>query len=140
MNERLEQTIEKETVVCVSCLAPNDAENDFCDECGTPISTTSTLDPLKTIRSEGVLFDKAATTSKPKFIILLGIWILFFPALLAGAFLLFTTVIMGAGFGGFLSFWISVGLILMSLIILYRVTRNYYVIAPSQNENAEEII
>ncbi|HQU82321.1 MAG TPA: hypothetical protein PKY59_04310 [Pyrinomonadaceae bacterium] len=139
MNEILEQTIEKETVVCMSCLAPNDAENDFCAECSAPISTTSTLDPLKTIRAEAVIFDKAATTSKPKFIILLGVWILFFPALIGSLFMIFTTVAMGSGFGGFLIFWIGVGLALISLILLFRVTRNYFAFKTEKIEENEEL-
>ena len=124
----------QEIVACLSCLAPNDMDADFCEKCGAPISATSTLDPLKMIRSEGFLLSRATTVKKPPLVVLLGIWVIFLPALAGGAALAYSQFSEGFGFDGFLFFWIGIGLIIVSTVILYRVTKNYSSIEVNPNE------
>jgi hypothetical protein len=64
-------------IVCVSCLAENDEQIEFCQSCGSPLGTTSTLDPMSAIQAEGFLFRKT-TEGRPKFIVVFGLWLMFF--------------------------------------------------------------
>ncbi len=118
--------MENEIIACMSCLAPNDEFADFCEKCGTPLSTSSTLDPLKVIRTEGFVVGKATTIQRPKFIILLGIWVLFFPTLLPSIFMAISQVMYGAEFAGFVFFWAAVAWSVFVSVVLYRVTKNYF--------------
>ena len=125
----------EEIIACLSCMAPNPATIAFCEKCGAPIGTTSTLDPLKMIRAEGFLLKKA-TTDRPKPIVLLGVWIIFLPWLAGSVLLAGSQILYGYSFEGFIFFWIGVALAMVALIILYRVTKNYF--APPEIELNEE--
>lgn len=123
-------------IACMSCLAPNDEFADFCEKCGTPLSTSSTLDPLKIIRTEGFIVGKATTIKRPKFIIVLGIWVLLFPSLVVSLFGAVSVAMYGAEFAGFFLFWVAVGWSVFVSVVLYRVTRNY--MGPISDEDAGE--
>ena len=127
--------MDEEIIACLSCMAPNPATIAFCEKCGAPIGTTSTLDPLKMIRAEGFLLKKA-TTDRPKPIVLFGVWIIFLPWLAGSILLAGSQILYGFDFEGFVFFWIGVGLAMVALIILYRVTKNYF--APLDLEQNEE--
>ena len=74
--------METEIIVCTSCLHENDERRDFCEECGLPISTTASFTPIGSILSEGNGYRNAASNpSKP--IIIIGIYLIFLPGLLA---------------------------------------------------------
>jgi len=121
----LENSMDEKIIACLSCLAPNEATVDFCERCGAPLGTTATLDPLKMIRAEAFMLEKA-TVGKPKLIVLLGIWIIFFPMLAASVLLTISQILYGISSEGFVFFWIGFGLTILSLVVLYRVTRNYF--------------
>ena len=127
--------MDEEIIACLSCLAPNKASVDFCEKCGAPIGTTSTLDPLKMIRAEGFLLAKA-THGKPKPIVLIGVWIIFLPWLVGSLLLAGSQILYGYSFEGFVFFWIGIGLAIVALTVLYRVTKNYF--APPDLERNEE--
>lgn len=129
--------MENELIVCMSCLAPNDERTDFCEKCGTPLSTTSTLDPLKVIRAEGFALGKATTTARPKFIIVLGVWVLLFPSLLTSVFIAISQALYGAEFFGFVFFWGAVAWTVFASVVLYRITRNYLSIPPAPIDESE---
>ena len=112
-------------VLCPSCQTPNDQFKAFCQNCGAPIGSTATLDPMHTIQSEGVLFRKALDTPKP--IVLVGMWIIFLPLLLISVYAAVEVLLTGHRFSGFIFFWALVGLTFVSFIILYRTTKNYIV-------------
>ena len=115
---------EKDLTVCASCLAQNYESASHCQNCGYQLDSTSTLDPLKTIQAEGFMLRKA-TEGKPKFIVVLGIWIMFLPFLAAGIALAISQIFDGSGFAGFVFFWLGVGLAYVGFIMLYRTTLNY---------------
>ncbi len=114
-----------EIIACISCLAPNEVNAYFCEICGAPLGNAATLDLLKMIRTEAFLVGKATTVKKTALIVLSGIWVIFLPALLGGAAIAYLQFSEGFGFGGFLFFWIGIGLALASVVFLYRVTKNY---------------
>lgn len=130
-----ENVMDKEIIACLSCLAPNKATVDFCEKCGAPLGTTATLDPLKMIRAEAFMLERA-TVGKPKLIVLLGIWIIFFPTLATGILLTGSQILYGFDSEGFVFFWIGIGLAIFSCVVLYRVTKNYFT-APDLKKTKE---
>ena len=119
-------------IACASCLAQNYESASHCQSCGYQLDSTSTLDPLKTIQAEGFMLRKA-TEGKPKFIVVLGIWIIFLPFLAAGIALAVSQIFDGGGFAGFVFFWLGIGLAYAGFIMLYRTTRNY--LSGDNNKN-----
>ena len=117
--------MEDEIIACLSCLAPNEATVAFCEKCGAPIGTTATLDPLKMIRAEGFMLEKAVSR-RPKPIVLLGVWIIFLPWLVMGVMMAGSQILYSFDSTGFVFFWLGIGLAVVALVILDRVTRNYF--------------
>lgn len=115
-----------EGTVCPSCAAfigPNEV---FCPECRAPISLLSNTDPLQRIQSEGFLYGKVVD-SRPKPVILIGVWVICFPWALLSTWLALSALVngIGAGMGGFILFWLAVVLAIFPMVVLFKVTRNY---------------
>ena len=69
-----------ETVVCTTCHTLNVPDVAFCRRCGAPIGFISTIGPLETAYAEGFAY-RQAVQGRPKFIVVVGIWLIFFPVL-----------------------------------------------------------
>jgi len=113
-----------EEIICPSCLTTNASFASFCDSCGAPIGTTATLDPIQSIDTQGFLFRKALE-GRPKPIVLAGLWLMFFPALLASLYAATQVILNRTGLADFIFFWAFVGVAYVAFVVLYRVTRNY---------------
>ena len=113
-----------ELVACISCLAENRRFEAFCHKCGAPIGTTATLSPVQTIQTEGFLLRKALER-RPKFIVLLGVWLLHLPLLVLSVGIAIYIILNQRGITAFLFFWVMVGFSIFALIVLYKVTKNY---------------
>src|SRR5215471_18605108 len=111
-------------VTCPSCQALNDRFESFCDSCGAPIGATATVDPVSIIHAEGFMLRKAVD-GPPRTIVLIGVWIMFLPALVISAVMAIYLAVNFRGLGNFVFFWLGLGLVFVSSVILYRVTRNY---------------
>ncbi len=114
-----------QSTTCPSCLAVNRPSEAFCHKCGAPIGAVATLDPLHVIRAESHLYRKALE-GKPKLIVLIGVWLLFLPMLLVclpGAIYLLATHESSAEF---VAFWFGIILSVVSAVMLYRTTKNYF--------------
>ncbi|MEI9893895.1 MAG: hypothetical protein WDN28_08320 [Chthoniobacter sp.] len=88
----------------------------------------ATIDPMQHIYAEGFAY-RSAVDGPPRFIILLGMWLLFGPVALAAPFVLWNASSVGlpqAAFSGCLA--------IVSVVILYRTTRNYLVKSRSVDE------
>ncbi len=122
-----------EDVFCPSCSSSINQEYTFCPKCGGPMGPLTTLDPVQTIRAEGFVLQKA-TETRPKPIVLVGIWILFFPGFLIGLWFSITVAINRAGSGAsdFVFFWIGVLIAYIAAVFLFKVTRNYLRHVPSE--------
>ena len=101
--------------LCKSCAALNYPDADFCVKCGAPLSPYSTVGPFESIFAQGFVYRKAAENPR-RFIVVLGIWLLFLPGLLG-------VVIIGNS--GALFDVAGGGLALLSLGIIARTTWNY---------------
>jgi len=80
--------------VCPHCLAAIDTLDHFCPRCGGPVSAHASIDPLGQVYSAGHLY-RRATSSPPKFITVLGMWLIFgpqIPLLLFAAISLFVNL------------------------------------------------
>jgi hypothetical protein len=111
-------------ITCPSCQALIDAHESFCRECGAPITTTATLDPMGSIQAQGFLLRKAVD-GPPKPIVLIGIWALFLPALVGSAYMSVYLITQEHGLSSFVFFWVFVGIAYLSFRVLFQVTKNY---------------
>ena len=127
-------------IVCASCGSLIGVADTYCPKCFAPASTISDLDPMRAIENEGHMLLRA-TEGKQKPIVLIGIWILFFPVLLVSIFLAVNSFFegIGSGFSGFVFFWAAVGLVFIAFMVLYKVTRNYFGWNPQIDEEEDEI-
>lgn len=111
----------EEKSVCPKCLTPNDPLRAFCSDCGAPIGMVSAVDPWQHIFAEGHAY-RSAVDGPPKFIVLVGMWLIFGPFLLLPfAFLC------GFGEGAYRVAGIMSVFSIFPAIILFRVTKNYIV-------------
>ena len=115
---------EKRTINCSSCTATNSEVDEFCHECGYPLSETATLGPPGIIQAQGFLFRKALS-GRPKKVTLIGMWICFLPWVIVGVPAAIFLIVNGRGFEGFIFFWTLIALVCVAITILYRITRNY---------------
>jgi hypothetical protein len=113
-----------EEIICPSCLTPNASFASFCESCRAPLGTTATLDPIQSINTQGFLFRKALE-GRPRPIVLAGLWLMFFPALLGSLYAATSLILNRTGLADFFLFLVSLGFAYVSFVILYRVTRNY---------------
>lgn len=115
-----------EDVFCPSCSSSIDQKYTFCPTCGAPMGPLTNLDPIQTIRAEGFLLQKA-TETRPKLIVLVGIWILNFPVMVVAVWLSISIVInrVGPGAADFVFFWSGLLIAYIAAVFLFKVTRNY---------------
>jgi hypothetical protein len=115
----------RETILCVSCLKENNQGEVFCRYCNAALGLTDNPDPIQRTAHEGAVYSKAVE-GKPTRIVLIGVWLLFFPVLVFCA-----TSAVSLAFGGeagsisFVLFWVLIIVSLFSLTMIYKVTRNY---------------
>ncbi len=85
----MENSIEKQiadqphqnTVLCVACMKENDGAATYCRFCNCALGLTDNPDHLQKISMEGAVYAKAVEV-KPNVVILVGVWLLFFPILI----------------------------------------------------------
>lgn len=124
-------------ITCPSCQAFNKPFAAFCEQCRTPLGATATLDPMNVIQAEGHLF-RRALEGRPKLIVLLGVWVIFFPTLAVSGFSAVSLIIVRRGPSDFVFFWVSIGLAFLSALILYRITLNYLTLPLRRADPDEE--
>ena len=128
-------TAETETVLCTACLFPNLPESRWCKRCGAPMSSTVPFLMPDAAHAAGFAYRRAVET-RPKLVVVGGVWLLFFPGLASGIFALF--FVLGdriGGLSGVASVLIAFVVITICGSMLYRVTRNYF--APPTKEPPE---
>ena len=77
---------EDDQPLCISCLHPNPEEIHFCEKCGAPLDSYASTAPFEQIYSQGHVF-RATTHGRPRFIVVLGVWLIFFPVVLSAVIL-----------------------------------------------------
>ena len=120
--------IENENLIlCLSCGTTIDPRFARCPSCNFAIGTSAGLDPVGSIHDEGRMWVKATEVKRPKPIVVIGVWLIFLPMLVGSAAVALNILTEGSGSGasGFVFFWIGVGLSILSLVFLIKVTGNY---------------
>jgi len=112
----------EELHLCISCLASNEPEAHFCKKCGAPLDSYSATAPFERTLAQGFAF-RAAVTGKPKLIVVIGMWILFFPPVCAAIFGLYAAMI---GQAPVFSLLISLAMGSIGSILIYKTTKNYF--------------
>jgi hypothetical protein len=106
--------------LCISCACLNDPEAHFCRRCGAPLTSYSATGPLERILAEGYIYRQAAERPR-KFIVVLGVWLIFGPMIMAGAMMILMgrkdDFLYGALFGAYV--------LVASVVMIVRTTRNY---------------
>lgn len=122
---------------CPACSAVNSNLADFCQKCNYKFEAN--LNPLGIIHSEGEML-RRAVKQKPKFIVLLGTWVIFFPVILSSIALIISLILNQSGTTGFLFFWLGIFVGGFSLKLLYTVTKNYFTMKDKVFESDGEML
>ncbi|HUG19018.1 MAG TPA: zinc ribbon domain-containing protein [Planctomycetaceae bacterium] len=79
----------KEVLVCPSCFEPLLPHAHLCSNCGAPVSARAMMDPFASIWGEGYAYRQATKRdARPNRVVLIGIWLIFFPGVLTIGFML----------------------------------------------------
>jgi len=108
--------------VCPACLHPFGPRTAFCSACGAPVGMVANIDPIQHIYSEGYGY-RSAADGPPRLIVVIGIWMLFFPLALAGP----AVILMGEWSMPAMERVYLMILSAISVVLVYRVTANYLV-------------
>jgi hypothetical protein len=79
---------------------------------------------MKAIRLEGALFQKAVS-SRPKLIVVVGVWIIFVPWLVASGAVAISSILYPDGFASIVFFCVGMALSFVAVKIMFTVTHNY---------------
>lgn len=110
----------EERELCRACLAPNPPGATFCRDCGAPLSSYAATGPFESLFAEGHVY-RSAVERPHKLIVLLGVWVIF-GLLAAGGLMLLLLAREGRSF---IAFLIAAFMLLASVVILWRTTRNF---------------
>jgi hypothetical protein len=108
-----------EKKLCVNCMFSNDADVNFCANCGAPMTSYAATGPFEHIFAEGHVYRQATERPRSLFVVL-GVWFIFGSMALAGAAILFFGA--EAGFPYLIS---GAFFLLVSLAMIWKTTRSY---------------
>lgn len=119
----------EEGVVCTACVEVNPPRTDYCFKCGAPLNSLVAFNPFDQTLVEGFAY-RRAVEGPPSKIILVGMWLLFAPglfALLINFRLDLPSISSASDFFAWLFEHAFLGCYyLISVVILYRTTANYF--------------
>jgi hypothetical protein len=105
-------------------MAPNDSSAAICSGCGSALFETNMLVPGQAMYADGVAVSNAVyRPTRP--VVVIVIWMLFLPGLIVSPFGMLAGIGM-PGAAGFVIFWMSAGLAVISATALFRVTKGYF--------------
>jgi hypothetical protein len=124
-------------ITCRSCYTINEKLEVFCQQCGLPLDPkAATLGPLNVGETpEDVFLEKRAR--RPKLVVVLGLWLIFFPFLVHAAMVAFDILLNYRTRSNFMIFWLAIGSLCLSVLVLYRITRNYVTLPPARKDMYE---
>ncbi len=114
------------TILCFACMKENNGAATFCRFCNHALGLTDNPDPLQKLAMEGAVYAKAVEV-KPNIVVLVGVWLLFFPILIVSLPSAISMMLEGGGgSASFVMFWLLIITAVFSGAMLYKVTRNYF--------------
>ena len=116
-----------ERIVCPHCIQPIGRFDHFCPHCGGPVTAHASIDPLGQVYAAGHGY-RSATSGRPRFVVLLGMWLIFGPQLAVFLYVLCALCCGPRGdvtAGGILGLAVVFGLGALYAAILWKVTSRY---------------
>lgn len=124
-------------ITCRSCYTVNEKLEVFCQQCGLPLDpTAATVGPSNVGETPDDVFLKKRAR-RPKLVVVLGLWLIFFPFLVHAAMVAFDILLNNRTRSNFMTFWLAIGSLSLSVVVLYRITRNYVTLPPRKNAEDE---
>jgi hypothetical protein len=125
-------------ITCRSCYTINEKLDALCQQCGLPLApAAATLGPLSVGETrDGVL---KARERRPRLVVVLGLWLIFFPFLVHAAMVAFDILLYYRTRSNFMIFWLAIGSLSLSVLVLYRITRNYLTLPPRRKDMQDEV-
>jgi hypothetical protein len=134
-----------EWLLCPVCQHENHPDIKCCLGCGAPLGATAAWGPWEQTQAQGFAIRQATTTERPRKVLVIGVWLLFFPVWLGSAAALTAVVLRWQSRPDwavtaltFLGQW------LLATALLYRCTINYLrhnsSPARSQNDSGESAL
>ena len=111
---------------CTICLAPNSVTATVCTSCGMPLGEINRLDPYRTIGVDNYLWVRAI--SRPKLIVVFLVWVTTLPVFVICVLWVVSQMLEGGGALEFILLLAAAALAVASFGVLYRVTKNYFVL------------
>ncbi len=109
----------EEKQLCVNCMAPNEPSAHFCVKCGTPLTSYASTGPFESLFAEGSAYRHAA--ERPgSLVVVMGVWLIFGMIALVAILLL----VMGRDLG-LLYMVVGAALLALSVVMIWKTTRNY---------------
>jgi len=130
MNEEInpEESNENQDVVCPNCLERNNAYLSICANCGFPIGPGSNMTPDSVLHSHRFMYQNAIT-GRPKFIVMVGMWIFFSGLLLLSFTALYLTTedyLETGELTSLLGVLLAICFFVFAAAIPFKVTKNYF--------------
>jgi hypothetical protein len=110
-----------EKQLCVGCVFPNEPEAHFCTQCGAPLTSYAATGPFESLFAEGHVYRQAAERPR-RFIVVLGIWLIFGAVGMVGV----AWMTLG-GIGGRAEVLAGAVVLLFCLVMIAKTTWNYFV-------------
>jgi len=115
-----------EAALCTSCLFPNLPDSRWCKRCGAPMSTLVFSLMPDAAQAAGFVY-RQAMEARPKLVVVVVIWVHFFPGFIFSTMLLWSILATNMrGLPEFVWFLLSILGIVICSSMLFRVTRNYF--------------
>jgi len=111
-----------EKKLCVSCMFPNDPDDHFCAKCGAPMTSYAAIGPFESLFAEGYVYRQAVERPR-KFIVVLGMWLIFGTVAIVSTVLLF--VDRGMDLQDDLVFLSCAFSLPISLVLIWKTTQSY---------------
>jgi hypothetical protein len=113
--------------LCPHCLAPIGQFDHFCPKCSNPITSHASIDPMGQVYAYGSMLHKAisSSSSRPKFIVVLGMWLLLGLPILLMMLSLFLPVRKNDPAGGLVMLVFALVFLAVYGPILWKVTSRY---------------
>lgn len=125
-NNTLPPTPKDERELCPHCLSQNVPGTNFCRQCGSPLNAFAAIGPWERLFAEGHIY-RTAVNKPHRFIVLLGIWLIFLPTALVGFSMAFHSVEHAGrtGWADGIERILGFGLSALAAFIVLKATRNY---------------
>lgn len=126
--EGLEDPPEGATPVCPHCMEPVSELDNFCPKCLGPITAHASIGPMEQVFSYGRMCQRAMS-GKPKFVAVLGMWLIFGPQI---SLIVLVLALAASGridsdglVWDLIKIALIIGLLVLYSAILWKVTRRY---------------